>query len=97
MMTARGRQGLKRRGHYREGVSLDKLRCILSGILRGTWESALVVTEATSGGPTSSPDGDTRSSAIRTWIKAASRVGDYLGDEGVMRGGQQLRNFAWRG
>jgi hypothetical protein len=72
-------------GTYTVEVSLDNMDALYEAVFQGTWATALVVTEATSGGPTSIT---TTTSTIvgnsGSWITVGFRVGDVV----------RLTNFA---
>src|SRR4051812_29560778 len=54
LMRSRGRHGLRKTsGSYSCELSLDNHDAFFEALFRGTWETALVVTEATSGGAAS--------------------------------------------
>lgn len=79
-LTTMGRNGSRSiEGSYGAEASVRSHDTIYEAILRGTWASALVITEATSGGPTSIT---TTTSKIvgntGSWITAGLRVGDVI-------------------
>jgi hypothetical protein len=79
-MRGRGRHGSRRTGGmYTCEVSIDMCDAIYEAVFRGTWESSLTITEATSGGPT---EITTTTSTIvgntGSWITVGLRVGDII-------------------
>ena len=80
LMRARGRHGLRKTsGSYTCELSLDNSDAFYEAVFRGTWETALTVTEATSGGPT---EITTTTTTIvgnsGSWITVGFRVGDIV-------------------
>lgn len=79
-MTTRGRHGSRTlSGQFAGDLSLGSYDDFIEAVFRGTFDAGLVVTEATSGGPT---EITTTTSTIvgnsGSWITAGLRVGDVI-------------------
>lgn len=94
-MMTRGRHGgRKTSGVYSVEVSLDNMDAIYEAVFRGTYVTALVITEATSGGPT---EITTTASEIvgnsGSWITVGLRVGDVIRLTNHATAGNNSRNL----
>src|SRR3990167_8378747 len=79
LMRSRGRHGGRRTsGSYTVEVSLDNMDSIYQAVFRGTYESALVVTEATAGLTSITTTTSTIVASAGSWITAGFRVGDVV-------------------
>jgi hypothetical protein len=95
MMTQRGRQGLKKtKGSYQVEVSLDNCDAFYEAFFRGTWATALIITEATSGGPASiTTTASTIVGNTGSWITIGLRVGDIIRLTGHATAANNSRNL----
>lgn len=95
LMRTRGRHGLRKAsGSYTCEVSLDNCDSFYEAFFRGTWATALVVTEATSGGPTSiTTTTTTIVGNTGSWITVGFRVGDVVVLTNHATAGNNSRNL----
>lgn len=78
-MRSRGRHGSRRTsGSYTVEVSLDNMDPIYEAVFRGTYESALVITEATAGLTSITTGANSIVASAGSWITAGLRVGDVV-------------------
>lgn len=94
-MTTRGRHGSRSvSGNYVADLSLGSFDALVAALFWGTFDSALVITEATSGGPT---EITTTTSEIvgnsGSWITVGLRVGDVIRLTGHATAGNNSRNL----
>ena len=84
-MTTRGRNGSKSvSGSYAADLSLGSLDALIEAVLRGTFDVALVITEATGSLASVTTTTNTIVAGGGSWITAGLRVGDVI----------RLTNFA---
>lgn len=78
-MRSRGRHGSRRTsGMYSCEVSIGAFDAIFQAVFRGTWATALVITEATAGLTSITTTTSTIVAAAGSWITAGLRVGDVV-------------------
>jgi hypothetical protein len=78
-MMSRGRHGSwKTAGSYDCELSLDQMDDVFEAVFRGTWASALVITEATAGLTSITTTTSTIVAGGGSWITAGLRVGDVV-------------------
>jgi hypothetical protein len=99
-MQIRGRHGTqKTTGAWTAEASLGSHETIIEAIMRDTWDaSALVVTEATSGGPTSVTIGaNAITGNTGSWITVGLKVGDVIRATNLTDAGNNSRNIRLTG
>jgi hypothetical protein len=78
-MMSRGRHGTnKTAGTYDAELSLDMMDDVFEAVFRGTWASALVITEATASLTSITTTTSTNVAGGGSWITAGLRVGDVI-------------------
>lgn len=93
-MTGRGRLGLKKTsGQYTCELSLDNCDAFYEAMLRGTWEAALVLTEASGGLTSITTTATTIVNGGGSWITAGLRVFDIIVLTGHSTAGNNSRNL----
>ena len=93
-MRPRGRHGLRSAsGSYTCEVSLDNCDAFYEAFMRGTWATALVVTEATASLTSITTGANTIVAAAGSWITAGLRVGDVVVLTGHTSAGNNSRNL----
>lgn len=78
-MMPRGRHGSQRTaGSYDSELSLDLMDDVIEAVMRGTWATALTITEATAGLTSITTTTSTIVASAGSWITAGLRVGDVI-------------------
>ena len=78
-MTTRGRHGQRSvAGEYVADLSVGTFDALMEAALRGTWQPALVITEATAGLTSVTTTANTIVASAGSWITAGLRVGDVI-------------------
>jgi len=94
LMRSRGRHGLRKAsGSYTCEVSLDNCDAFYEAFFRGTWETALTVTEATASLTSITTTTSTIVAAAGSWITAGLRVGDIVRLTGHSTAANNSRNL----
>lgn len=92
--TSRGRHGSRSlNGTYAGDLSVGSYDALIEAVMRGTFESELVITEATAGLTSITTTTNTIVAAAGSWITAGLRVGDVIRLTGHATAGNNNRNL----
>lgn len=95
---SRGRHGLRKAaGTYTVEVSLDNMDALFEAVFQGTWQAALVVTQATAGLTSVTTTANTIVAAAGSWITAGLRVGDVVRLTGFADAANNSKNIRLTG
>jgi len=97
-MRSRGRHGTRKvAGTYTVEWSVENMDALLEAVFQGTWEAALVLTEASAGLTSITTGANTIVASAGSWITAGLRVGDVVRLTGHSTAANNSRNIRLTG